>query len=542
MAVVSRYTPEMIERYVREGHWTPDRTVDFWCRNARSRPHAVALADDQNSYTWSHGMRCIDAIAGALIAAGVPRDGVLLVQASNSALLVLFRLACEQAGIIPAFLHFGFRRSEIVSVAGKVKPIGAVIAVDGMDDLLPLYEELRNKLGLEHLFTVQQNLNGLPSLADLAAGSCGSGDFNARRVQPYELTGIVTSSGTTGMPKCVEYACWPRLASGRVYIERLKITSDDVILTCIPFYTGGGDLQFHTTPQVGAKLIVLPRFSPEVACSIIERERVTGTVLVPTMIARMAGLSDISRYKLSSLRWVMSGGGMLSYEIATRFEGLTGAKVTQGYGLMDCGAITSHSVDDPSEMRLRSTGRSLPGTELQVLDPYGLPLPPGSIGEICARGPHCNGAYIDDVEGVQRVWRDGFFHTGDLGRITDDGYAVLEGRSKDIIIRGGQNISAHEVESILYRHPAVADAALVRIADPELGERACAFVILRPGSSFTFEEMVAFVKSQKVAAYKIPERLEIVESFPMTAAGNKVDKKSLEAGLRNSASHLATRF
>ncbi|OGA03115.1 MAG: hypothetical protein A3I00_01095 [Betaproteobacteria bacterium RIFCSPLOWO2_02_FULL_64_12] len=538
VTAVSRYTREMTDAYVRAGHWTPEATVDFWDRNARSRPGEAALADGRAAYTWAEGVRAIDAIAAGLIGAGIPRDGVLLVQAPNSALLVLFRLACEKAGVIPAFLHIGFRRSEIEAVARKLNPVGALVAAGGKVDLPALYEELRPSRGLRRLFTVEANAAGFPSLARLAGGPAGA-DFAARRIRPYEMSGIVTSSGTTGLPKCIEYSCWPRLASGRVYIERLKITARDVILTCIPFYTGGGDMQFHAAPQAGAGFIALPQFAPEAACALIEREAVTGAVMVPTMIARVAGLARLADYDLSSLRWVVSGGGMLPYDVGARFEDATGAKIVQGYGLMDYGALASHGIDDPREARLRSSGRLMPGTELRVLDETGKELPPGASSEIHARGPHCNGGYIGDADGMRRTWRDGFFLTGDIGRITADGWVVLEGRSKDIIIRGGQNISAFEVETILCRHPAIADAAVVRMPDVELGERACAFVVLRPGASFDFAQMLAFMKSQEVSAYKIPERLETTADFPMTAAGNKVDKRALEARLRASAPQAA---
>ena len=538
MTAVSRYTREMIDAYVDAGHWTPHSTVDYWERNARSRPFETALADGSAVYTWADGARAIDAIAAELVGAGIPRDGVLLVQAPNSALLVLFRLACEQAGVIPAFLHIGFRRSEIQAVARKINPVGALIAAGGRVDLLDLYEELRPSLGLRCLFTVEANASGVASLAQFAQGR-PSANVAARRIRPYEMTGIVTSSGTTGVPKCIEYSCWPRLASGRVYIERLKITERDVILTCIPFYTGGGDMQFHTAPQAGAKFIVLPQFAPEAACEVIEREAVNGAVMVPTMIARILGLARLQRYDFSSLRWVVSGGGMLPYDVGARFEEATGAKIIQGYGLMDYGALASHGVDDAREMRLGSNGRLMPGTELRVLDETGRELPQGATGEILARGPHCNGGYIGDPEGMRGTWRDGFFRTGDIGRVSEDGWVVLEGRSKDIIIRGGQNISAFEVETILCRHPAIADAAVVRMPDEEMGERACAFVVLRPGASLDFEQMVGFMKSQEVAAYKIPERLELTADFPMTAAANKVDKRALEARLRAGAPQAA---
>lgn len=298
-------------------------------------------------------------------------------------------------------------------------------------------------------------------------------------------------------------------------------------------------MQFHLAPQIGAKFVVLTQFTPEQTCSLIEREGVTGAVMVPTMIARINGLANLAKYDLSKLRWVVSGGGMLPYDVGASFEDATGAKIIQGYGLMDYGALTSHGVEHSRETRLRTSGRLLPGTELQVLDEAGRSLPPGATGEICARGPHCNGGYIGDPEGMGIAWRDGFFHTGDLGHVNGDGFVVLEGRSKDIIIRGGQNISAAEVETFLCRHPAIADAALVRMADKEMGERACAFVVLHAGASLSFQELVGFMQLQDVANYKIPERLEIVVDFPMTSAGNKVDKRALEAKLRDSAAQSA---
>lgn len=534
MTAVSRYTPEMIHRYVEAGYWTPQATLDYWKRNARLHPDLPALADSRASYSWSEGARAIGAIAGGLVEAGIPRDGVLLVQAPNSALLVLFRLACESAGIIPAFLHTGFRRTEIEEVARKVRAVGALVASGDKADLLSLYQALMPALGLRHLLSVEAQNGECPSIAGFIAAAPHAG-LGARRVHAYDMTGIVTSSGTTGLPKCIEYSCWPRLASGRVYIERLNITQRDVILTCIPFYTGGGDMQFHAAPQAGAKLIALPRFAPEEVCSLISRERVTGAVMVPTMIARILRLARLAEYDFSSLRWVVSGGGMLPYEVGARFEDVTGAKIIQGYGLMDYGALASHGVDDPREARLRSNGRLLPGTELRILDEDGNVLPHGATGEIQARGPHCNGGYIGDPEAMQAAWRDGFFSTGDLGHISADGWLALEGRSKDIIIRGGQNISAFEVETILCRHPAVADAAVVRVADEEMGERACAFVVLHHGARLDFAQMVAFMQAEQIAAYKIPERLECVAELPMTAAGNKVNKRVLEQRLKETS-------
>jgi non-ribosomal peptide synthetase component E (peptide arylation enzyme) len=306
-----------------------------------------------------------------------------------------------------------------------------------------------------------------------------------------------------------------------------------VVVACIPLYTGGADLLFHTAPQVAAMQVLLDAFTPEAFCAAVERHHATGAIVVPTMLSRLLSFADLDRFDLASLRFFTCGGGALPYEIGRRIEDRLGAKVIQGYGLMDYGALASHGVDDPQESRLRSNGRVLDGTELRIVDEGGMPLPPGTIGEICAQGPHCVGGYFNDAAATAAAWPDGFFHTGDLGRVDADGFLVLEGRSKDIIIRGGQNISASEVEGVLCGHPGIAEAAVVRMPDAEMGERACAFIVRRPGAALSLAEIGRFMRQAGVAAFKIPERLELIDELPMNRAGNKVNKSLLEDGLGN---------
>lgn len=533
MATISLYTKEMTDSFIANGHWTRHLTIDFCYSSCRLYPNKIAFADDSMSYTWAQSVDIIDKLASSLIDIQIPRDGMILVQSPNSVFYVFLRLACEKAGIIPVFLHIGFRGSEIREISNRLKPIGAIFSANPKHNLLPIYQELREELGLEYLISFEKIDMNIISINELINEQTNK--IKQRRIQPFGMTGIVTSSGTTGSPKCIEYSCWPRLASARVYIDRLNITASDIILTCIPFYTGGGDMQFHVVPQIGATLILQSHFSPELTCQRITMNRVSGAVMVPTMIARIAALANLKEYNFSSLRWVVSGGSMLSPDIAKQFEVKTGAKIIQGYGLMDCGAIASHSITDSEEERFFSNGKLLPGVEIQIINEAGAVLLPHERGEICVKGPYLSGSYINNSFGDETVWHNGYFKTGDIGKIDKDGYLILEGRSKDIIIRGGQNISIFEVSSILATHPAVLDATLVALPDAEFGERACAFIILKQGSKLTFEEMQAFMKLKEIAKYKIPERLQIVSQFPMTAAGNKIDRAALRDSLESEA-------
>ncbi|MAF48333.1 MAG: AMP-binding protein [Rhodospirillales bacterium] len=540
MVSISRYKPKMIRQFIDDGYWGAELTVDYWERNARHRPGAEALADGSMRLNWAEAWDRIDRLSGALIDQGFAKDDVVLVQAGNSAWLMLFRLACERAGVIPVFLHYGFRRREIEHIIRTTRPVGAVVGgASEKFDLPGLYRDLRAEhAGLRKIFVMEgpgePEMPSIPGLIEnpppgpAPSAAAVESRLAERRFAPGELTSIVTSSGTTGAPKSIEYSVWPRLASGRVYIKRLGLTSGDAVALFLPLYTGPGDMFYHTAPQVGARQILLETFSPEAACRLVETEKPSVVILVPTMLHRILGHPGFAAEVFASLRYVSCGGSVLPYEIGRRVEASFGAKIVQAYGLMDCGAVASHAADDSQETRLRTQGKPLDGTEVRILDEHAKSVPAGEIGEVCARGPHCNGDYIGDEDATAAAWRDGFFHTGDLGRLDADGYVILEGRSKDIIIRGGQNISAKEIEAVLAHHPAIKEAVAVSMPDAEMGERACVFVVPAGEQDLTLAEVARFMKARGVATFKIPERLELIDELPVTPGGNKVDKKALE--------------
>ena len=280
----------------------------------------------------------------------------------------------------------------------------------------------------------------------------------------------------------------------------------------------------HLAPQIGAKFIVLPHFAPGDSCALIEREGVTGAAMVPTMIARIVGLPNLGDYDLSSLRFVMSGGGMLPYEVGARFEDATGAKIIQGYGLMDYGALASHALDDPREMRLRSHGRLMPGTEWRVFDEAGRPLGPNASGEIHARGPHCNGGYIGESEATRSAWRDGFFRTGDVGVMDEQGRVKIIDRKKDMISVSGFKVFPNEVEDVAMMQGGILECAAIGVPDPHSGEAVKLFAVKKTPDT-TAEELREFLSS-RLAGYKVPRQIEFRAELPKTNVG-KILRRAL---------------
>lgn len=532
MPKVSRYTPEEKKSYLDSDFWKQESTADFWRHNARAYPDLEAVSDTQIKLNWADAWQLVENLANGLAENGLAKDDTLLIQAQNSVWLMLLRLACEKSGIITAFLHYGFRRHEIEHIVELTNPVGAVITADtDQFDSIAIYRELQQvHKGLKFLFKIDDlGPEDLPSIERLAGGISSAPSSSVEpgsRFTPGDLTGFVTSSGTTGDPKCIEFSCTPRLASGRAYVDRLKLTKEDRVASLLPLFTGGADLSYHTAPQIGATQVLIKAFSPDSACRTVEAERATGMVLVPTMLTRMMASFGNGEFDFSHLRFVTCGGSPLPYDVAKRAEDLFEAKIIQGYGLMDYGALASHSVDDPPEKRWSTNGRPLDGTEFA--DVENLRNSETEAVEIAAKGPHCVGGYVGNPTATSQVWREGYFYTGDLGRLDDEGFLSIIGRSKDIIIRGGQNISASEVEAVLAQHPDIVEAAAVKMPDPDLGERICVFVISASGEAISFEDMVQFMLGCGTAKFKIPERLEMIEEFPLTAGGNKIDKKVLE--------------
>lgn len=524
MARVARYTDDLIEAYVAGGHWTPAYAVDFWRENASRHPERQAVWAPDGCFTWLESIQVIDHYAAALHADGWQRDEVLVLQAPNSAQLLFLRLACELAGVISALVPITFARAEVESLVASLRPRGVALPVG------PRGESLRGHYGDVPLHYTLGQPGGPWPVGHLDATQRVS---SAWRFAPYEYASVTTTSGTTGAPRWVEHAACARLSAGRQYVKRLRLDADDVICACTSIFSGNCDLlAYHAAPQAGSRIVLLDAFTPETFCDLVESQGITGAVFVPTLLHRLLDWSELSTRRLSSLRFVTSFGARLAPEVAEQVEQRLGVRLIQGYGASEYGALASTGYDDPLEVRLRGVGRPLEGTEVEIRDAQGQCLPVGSTGRIHARGPHCVGGFVHDEEATQTAWSTSFLAMGDLGRLDEQGYLWLEGRARDVIIRGGQNIAPLEIEGALLGHPAVQDIAVVGVPDPEMGERVCAFVVPANDAQPTLDELCSFMVKRGFAKFKLPERHVLIDALPMNPAGTKVNKRALQALLQ----------
>jgi len=330
---------------------------------------------------------------------------------------------------------------------------------------------------------------------------------------------VLYTSGTTGQPKGAQLTHANLSRNAALTAETLiNAGPDDVVMGCLPlFHVFGLTCGLNATIAGGGTLTLLPRFDPGQVLGIIARDRVTVFEGVPTMYAAMLHHPASAEADASSLRTCVSGGAAMPVEVLHSFEKTFGCMILEGYGLSETSPVASFNHPD-AERKPGSIGTPVAGVEMRVVGPDGAPLPAGEVGEIAIRGHNVMKGYWRKPEATAEAIPDGWFRTGDLARVDEDGYFFIVDRKKEMIIRGGYNVYPREIEEVLYEHPAVAEAAVVGIAHDQLGEEVGAAVALRPGATATPEDLRAYVKD-RVAAYKYPRHVWLVDELPKGPTG-----------------------
>ena len=343
----------------------------------------------------------------------------------------------------------------------------------------------------------------------------------------YDTAVVLYTSGTTGHPKGAELTHANLINNVEVSAADLfQLGPDDLIFGGLPlFHAFGQTCTLNAAIMTGASLTVLPRFDAAKALGILADERVTIFAGVPTMFSALLHVPDRSDYDVSALRLCISGGAAMPVEVLRQFEDQFDCIVLEGYGLSETSPVASFNHPD-RERKPGSIGTPIRGVEMRVVDAAGAEVPQGEVGEIAIRGHNIMKGYLNKPDATaEAISADGWFRTGDIGRVDADGYYYIVDRKKDLIIRGGYNIYPREIEEVLYEHPEVAEAAVVGMPHPELGEEVGAAVALKPGATVTPDELRSYVKSQ-VAAYKYPRRVWIVDALPKGPTG-KILKKEI---------------
>jgi long-chain acyl-CoA synthetase len=337
---------------------------------------------------------------------------------------------------------------------------------------------------------------------------------------------ILYTSGTTGTPKGAELTHANLSKNAEVAVGLADATEDDVLLGALPlFHSFGQTCGLNASVKAGSTLSMIPRFDPGKALEIIQRDKVTVFQGVPTMYVAMLNHDDRDDYDLSCLRACMSGGSAMPVEVLKGFEEAFGCKVLEGYGLSETSPVASFNHPD-RDRKPGSIGTPIEGVEMRVVDEDGKEVDQGEVGEIAIKGHNVMKGYWRKDDATEEAIKDGWFHSGDMGKVDEDGYFFIVDRKKEMIIRGGYNVYPREIEEVMYEHPAVAEVAVIGVPDDNMGEEVGAAVALKKGEDVSEDELRDFVKNE-VAGYKYPRKIWFVDELPKGPTG-KILKREIE--------------
>ncbi len=528
------YTDRMIQEYTDKGYWKDVTYAELYQQCAEKYPDREALVDSEKRLTWSEANLQANRIALKFLELGLDKDDIVICHLPNMVELNLVLAACNKAGLIYAGAVRTLRDEEIsfISKITEAKGYLSVREFRGFD-YWDMIQKIRPGVkSLENVFVAKGDVpEGAISIQEVVREPLEEkysiGDLQKRQLKYYEVESISFTSGTTGFPKVVEWPQTARTFAALSHMKKIKMDGDDVLGAIAPVF-GAGRSGYFFSPFCGAKSVLMEHFDAKKALELIEKEKITLPAVVPTQLAMMLNHPDFDQYDLSSVRLIYSGGAPMPAELAREIERRFGAVLINHYGGMDAGGLTAGSVDDPSEVRSFSVGKPHLGNEIRILDNAGKEVPKGEVGTINFRGPGAAGGYYKDEKMTKEKWGTGWFNMGDLGKVDEDGYLMIVGREKDVIIRGGQNIYSAEVENAIQTHPKVVSAALVAYPDQVMGEKACVFMVLADKEDeLTLDELGTFLKGKGFSAYKIPERMAFIERMPLVS-DSKIDKKVLK--------------
>ncbi|MDA6137173.1 medium-chain fatty-acid--CoA ligase [Escherichia coli] len=528
MKVTLTFNEQRRAAYRQQGLWGDASLADYWQQTARAMPDKIAVVDNHGaSYTYSaldHAARCL---ANWMLAKGIESGDRIAFQLPGWCEFTVIYLACLKIGAVSVPLLPSWREAELVWVLNKcqAKMFFAPTLFKQtrpVDLILPLQNQLpqlQQIVGVDKLAPATSSLSLSQIIADntpLTTAITTHGD---------ELAAVLFTSGTEGLPKGVMLTHNNILASERAYCARLNLTWQDVFMMPAPLGHATGFLHGVTAPfLIGARSVLLDIFTPDACLALLEQQRCTCMLGATPFVYDLLNLLEKQPADLSALRFFLCGGTTIPKKVARECQ-QRGIKLLSVYGSTESSPHAVVNLDDPLSRFMHTDGYAAAGVEIKVVDDARKTLPPGCEGEEASRGPNVFMGYFDEPELTARALdEEGWYYSGDLCRMDEAGYIKITGRKKDIIVRGGENISSREVEDILLQHPKIHDACVVAMPDERLGERSCAYVVLKaPHHSLSLEEVVAFFSRKRVAKYKYPEHIVVIEKLPRTASG-KIQK------------------
>jgi long-chain acyl-CoA synthetase len=482
-------------------------------------PDKLAVICGDQSWTYAEFDRLTDFVAGRLLCAGIRPGERIAFHLLNVSELALGYVGCIKAGAIAVPVNTRLKAQEIEYV---LRHSGAACYI-GQPDLYSEVMGLRKQLAeLRRLYLIgdgsaadgvrpfEELLEPLPAPVSLPVIAAG------------QAAAILYTSGTTAHPKGVTHS-HETLAQTARAMRGLQVDENQIVIVITSMaHTVGFAMLFLGSLLNGATVVLLPRIEPLSVLQAFQRHRCSCTLGLPTQFHALAQAQSATPHDVSSGRFYFCGGDSVSPALQEAFERAMGRSVHEAYGGTEAAPLTYNR---PGRVRVGSIGQAAEGVRIRLLDSEGRDVAPGEVGEICIQSAVLMIGYWNDPEATANAIRDGWFHTGDLARCDGDGYFWFAGRIKQIIIRGGSNISPQEVESVLLEHPLIREAAVIGRPDRVWGEIVVAYVVLQAGQSLTDEELIAFART-RMAAYKIPECVVFMEALPRTPTG-KLDRRAL---------------
>ncbi|MGA9724902.1 MAG: AMP-binding protein [Candidatus Binatus sp.] len=524
----SPFPAEFAERYVREGIWRHETIAQAIASVALERPESIAIRDSTRSVTYSELLAEADSLAAMLASNGIARNDRVVIQLPNCVEFATMTIACLEIGAIPVMALPAFRKAELEYLVSfsDAKAIAVAPEHRGFDHAA-LARDLKARLPVLKSILSTARADGCVWMREPRRSSRSIGSSTR---DPFEVALFLLSGGTTGMPKLIPRTHADFLYNARESASATGLTSESRILIALP---AAHNFPLACPGLLGALLIGARTFfsqSTKAAdlASIIEREEITHLPCVPALAIALLDLPQSSRARLTSLRVITVGGQRLQEATARALKSAFPHLFVQQVFGMGEGLLCYTRLDEHEEVSCRTQGRPLsPADEIRIVDSDGTDVATGEVGELWCRGPYTIRGYFRAPERNREAFTaDGFYRTGDVVRLDPSGNLVVEGRIKDLINRGGEKISAEEIEAHLIAHPAVSAAGVVAMPDAILGEKACAYLSLRDGATFALAAMREFLAARGVAQFKWPERIEIVAEFPLTNVG-KIRKSEL---------------
>lgn len=529
------YKKEDADKYNRLRWWAGVPFGDFLDKVADMYPDKEALVEGEKRLTYGQLKNKTAKLAIGFINLGIkPLDRVLL-QLPNWAEFIYTYFALQKIGAIPILLLAKHRQNEISHLLRLTEARAWVVAERyHKTDYLPIIEDvLQSSASIENVILVRASHSGaflsLESLIQQAELTDANLDALAdRRPDPMQVAHMGPTGGTTGLPKVAPRTHNDYLSRVEYAARACEFNNLDICLVAAP---AAHDLTFSMaiciTIFTFGKLVMLDSFEPQVVCEAIEKEKATAIVWVPTLASRLIHFDRLKDYDLSSLKKMHCGGGVSSPELIRSVHEKLDCTFFNGYGGTEGMSLLTRP-HFSLERVCNSVGRpTCPYDSYRIVDENGNEQPPNTPGELIVKGPGVFSGYYKMPRENEKVFdENGYFRTGDMAMINDSGDYVLTGRLKEMINRGGESISATDIENLMITHPGIIATAVVPMPDPELGEKVCAYVQCARGAELDFEKIISFLKDQGASVLQLPERIEFVDELPYTKA-EKLDKQAL---------------